>query len=39
MMIEGFAERVLDLGPVQYAYSESPANGPTLLLVHGVTGR
>jgi pimeloyl-ACP methyl ester carboxylesterase len=26
------------LGEVDYAYSEGPANGPKLLLMHGVSG-
>ncbi len=39
ILLNGFTERTINTGEVEIAYSVGPDNGPTLLLLHGVTSR
>jgi len=38
-LLNGFADHTINTGDVEIAYSVGPDNGPTLLLLHGVTSR
>ena len=38
-MLHGLAERTFDTGEVQLNYAEGPANGPPLVLLHGLGRR
>ncbi len=39
LLINGFTDHTIDTGEVEIGYSVGPDNGPTLLLLHGVTSR
>lgn len=39
LLIQGFEHRTTNTGEVEIGYSEGPANGPPILLMHGVTSR
>ncbi len=39
LLLSGFTDYTIDTGEVEIAYSVGPDNGPTLLLLHGVTSR
>lgn len=39
LLMNGFADHTIDTGEVEIAYSVGPDNGPTLLMLHGVTSR
>lgn len=39
ILLNGFTEHTINTGEVEIAYSVGPNNGPTLLLLHGVTSR
>jgi pimeloyl-ACP methyl ester carboxylesterase len=39
LLLNGFTDHTIDTGEVDIAYSVGPDNGPTLLLLHGVTSR
>ncbi len=39
LLLTGFTDHSIDTGEVEIAYSIGPDNGPTLLLLHGVTSR
>ena len=39
LLLNGFTDHTIDTGEVEIAYSTGPDNGPTLLLLHGLTDR
>lgn len=39
LLLNGFTDHTIDTGEVEIAYSIGPDNGPTLLLLHGLTDR
>ena len=39
LLLNGFTDHAIDTGEVEIAYSTGPDNGPTLLLLHGLTDR
>lgn len=39
LLLNGFTDHTIDTGEVEIAYSVGSDNGPTLLLLHGVTSR
>ena len=39
LLLDGFTDHTIDTGEVEIAYSTGPDNGPTLLLLHGLTDR
>ncbi len=39
LLLNGFTDHTVNTGEVEIAYSVGPDNGPTLLLLHGVTSR
>ncbi|MBT3994641.1 MAG: alpha/beta hydrolase [Chloroflexi bacterium] len=39
LLLNGFTDHTIDTGEIEIAYSVGPNNGPTLLLLHGVTSR
>ncbi len=39
LLINGFTDHTINTGEVEIGYSVGPDNGPTLLLLHGATGR
>jgi pimeloyl-ACP methyl ester carboxylesterase len=39
LLISGFTDHTINTGEVEIGYSVGPDNGPTLLLLHGVTSR
>lgn len=39
LLLNGFTDHVINTGEMEIGYSAGPANGPTLLLLHGVTSR
>lgn len=39
LLLEGFSDHTVNTGEVEIGYSVGPDNGPTLLLLHGVTSR
>ncbi len=39
LLLNGFTDHTTNTGEVEIAYSVGPDNGPTLLLLHGVTSR
>jgi pimeloyl-ACP methyl ester carboxylesterase len=39
LLLNGFTDHTIDTGEIEIAYSVGPDNGPTLLLLHGVTSR
>jgi pimeloyl-ACP methyl ester carboxylesterase len=39
LLLTGFSDYSINTGEVEISYSVGPDNGPTLLLLHGVTSR
>ncbi|MBN4064587.1 alpha/beta hydrolase [Dehalococcoides mccartyi] len=39
LLLNGFTDQTINTGEVEIGYSVGPNNGPTLLLLHGVTSR
>lgn len=39
LLLNGFTDHTINTGEVEIGYSVGPDNGPTLLLLHGVTSR
>ncbi|MBN4064588.1 alpha/beta hydrolase [Dehalococcoides mccartyi] len=39
LLLNGFTDHTINTGEVEIGYSVGPDNGPTLLLLHGTTGR
>lgn len=39
LLLDGFTDHTINTGEVEIGYSVGPDNGPTLLMLHGVTSR
>ena len=39
LLLNGFTDHTINTGEIEIGYSAGPDNGPTLLLLHGVTSR
>jgi len=39
LLLKGFTNHTINTGEIEIGYSVGPSNGPTLLLLHGVTSR
>ena len=39
LLLNGFTDHTINTGEIEIGYSTGPDNGPTLLLLHGVTSR
>ena len=39
LLLDGFTHRTIDTGEIEIGYSVGPDNGPTLLLLHGMSSR
>ena len=39
LLLNGFSDHTINTGEVEIAYSVGPDNGPTLLLLHGLSDR